>query len=134
MEVLINRSPGARRGRGRRARPLPHAPSAGLWMDLGLPCGLPHAAGAAAHHGRREPNLCPLEEHCLAVPSPCVLTRDPPWRRCCPPSPSCRRRGLESPVPCTSGPSPGLPLSRVGEIGRANTFLEKTECSQRSSA
>lgn len=41
VEILINRSRGARRGRGGRGRPLPHTPRAGPRRDPGLSAGCP---------------------------------------------------------------------------------------------
>lgn len=79
-EVFINRSPRRAAGKGRRACPLPHTPGAGPWGDPRLLYRLPRAAGSADRRRGREPNLCPLEERCLAVPSPSVQTRDPPWQ------------------------------------------------------
>lgn len=122
MEVLINRSPGARRGRGGRACPLPHTQRAGPGQDprllCGL-CGLPQAAGAAAGRGGCELNLCPLKERCLAVPTPCVLARDPPWRGSSPAGPSCRGRGRVSPVLRALVPEFGTPRS-PSRAGREN--------------
>lgn len=124
MEVLINRSPGARRGRGGRACPLPHTRRAGPGQDPRLLCGLPQAAGAAAGRGGCELNLCPLKERCLAVPTPCVLARDPPWRGSCQSWPSCK--GARQGLACPPYPGPRVRDSQESLQGRSGKSAGRT--------
>lgn len=107
-------------GEGRPGLPPPPHAARRARQDPRLLCGLPQAAGAAAGRGGCELNLCPLEELCLAVPTPSVLARDPPWRGSCPSGPSCRGRGRVSPVLRTLVPEFGTPRtpSRPGRENR----------------
>lgn len=69
--------------------------------------------------------LCPLP----------LLKRNPPWRvRLARVVGGAAGSRLSSASWSPRSGLPGLPPGQVGEIGWANTFLEKTECSQRSSA
>lgn len=73
MEVLINRS---QRAAGGGAAGLTPSPTRRARAGPRAAAGSRRRAGS----GGREPNLCPSEERCLAVPAPSGLVNDSPRR------------------------------------------------------